>query len=257
MDTPRVSVAKLDDGQWWRVTIGGSTGNILDAAAMAALCQVMTAAQRDPVLKAIILEGEGDHFSFGASVQEHLPAGVESMLGAFSHLLLTVLDSAVVLLAAIRGRCLGGGLELVTLAHRVFASRDAKLGQPEISLGVFAPAASVLLPTRIGRANAEDLCLTGRIVGAAEAHALGLVDEVVDAQPAEAALVWARTHLASKSASSLRHAIRAIRFDLTNRLTTDLPAIERLYLDELMQTADAVEGLNAFLEKRTPQWMNR
>ncbi len=165
------------------------------------------------------------------------------------------LFTLVVVLAAVGGQCLGGGLELVSLAHRVFARPDARFGQPEICLGVFAPAASVLLPARLCRAHAEDLCLTGRLVQAPEALALGIVDQVVD-DPSEAALEWARTHFASKSARSLRLAVRAVRGDLAGRLKTELPAVERLYLDELMKTADAVEGLRAFLDKRPPQWRN-
>ena len=81
-----------------------------------------------------------------------------------------------------------------------------------------------------------------------------LVDEVVDGDPADAAIAWARAHLVPKSASSLRHAVRASRADLRGRLVAELPAIERLYLDGLMSTADAIEGLTAFIERRPPAW---
>ena len=84
------------------------------------------------------------------------------MLAAFTPLCSPLLDSDVPVLAAVRGQCLGGGLELVSLCHRVFASRDAKLGQPEIVLGVFAPIASVVLAERVGRGAADDLLLSGR-----------------------------------------------------------------------------------------------
>jgi cyclohexa-1,5-dienecarbonyl-CoA hydratase len=254
MDSQHVVVAPLDEGAWWRVTIGGSKGNILNAATIPALTDVFHAARDAAPLKAVVLEGAGDHFSFGASVQEHLPDQVDAMLDRFRELLFAVLDSSIVVLAAVRGQCLGGGLELVALAHRIFARPDAILGQPEISLGVFAPAASVLLPIRLARAHAEDLCLTGRSVAAPEARALGLVDEIVEGDPADAALAWARAHLAAKSAASLRLAVRAVRADLASRLRTDLPIVEALYRTELMQTADAVEGLHAFLEKRRPRW---
>jgi len=176
------------------------------------------------------------------------------MIRRFHELLTAVLDSGVVLIAAIRGQCLGGGLELATLAHRIVAHQEATLGQPEISLGVFAPAASILLPMRISRARAESLCLTGAAVSAREALAIGLVDDVVSDDPADAALAWARAHLADKSATSLRLAIRAVRADLAETLRRRLPVLERLYLDELMKTADAQEGLRAFLEKRKPTW---
>lgn len=244
----------IDGGTWWRVTLGGSKGNILDGLLMDSLGEVFREAREAPHLKAIVLEGAGDHFSFGASVQEHLPEHVRSMTSRFHRLLCSVVNSRVVVLTAVRGQCLGGALELATLSHRIFANANAKFGQPEISLGVFAPAASVLLPQRISRAHAEDLCLTGRLIDAPEALTLGLVNEVVEGDPVDAALEWARTHLATKSASTLRLAVQAMRGGLAAALDTELSSVERLYLDELMQSADAVEGLRAFLEKRRPQW---
>ena len=148
---------------------------------------------------------------------------------------------------------LGGGLELASFCNRLFAAPDARLGQPEIRLGVFAPVASVSLVERVGRGPAEDLCLSGRSLTAAEALAIGLVDEVVDA-PGEAALDWAREHLLPKSASSLRLAVRAARTGYAARFRHELAEVERLYLEELMSTTDAGEGLRAFLEKRKPSW---
>ncbi|MEZ5318742.1 MAG: enoyl-CoA hydratase-related protein [Vicinamibacterales bacterium] len=252
-----VVVQPLDDGAWWRVTMGGSKGNVLDAALMDALAGVFERARETPAVRAIVLEGAGAHFSYGASVTEHLPDQVARMLARFRGLVHTVLDSGVVVLAAVRGQCLGGGLELACLAHRIFATPDARLGQPEIVLGVFPPLASVLLPERIRRGHAEDLCLTGRSVTGEDARAMGLVDELIAGDPAEAALAWAREHLAAKSASSLRRAVRAVRAGLDRRLRADLPALERLYLDDLMRTHDAVEGLQAFLDRRPPAWSHR
>lgn len=257
MATGPLTVERLDDGAIWRAAIGGSKGNVLDAAVMDALADLFRDAAASPHLKAICLEGQGPHFSFGASVPEHLPPLVEAMLGRFDGSLLAMLDSGVPVLAAVRGQCLGGGLELVSLCHRVFASRDARLGQPEIVLGVFAPVASLVLADRVGRGAADDLCLTGRAVTAEEALAMRLVDQLVDGDPAEAALAWARTHLLPKSASSLRYAVRAARAGLRARLAADLPAMERLYLDGLMSTADALEGLGAFVDRRPAVWRDR
>jgi cyclohexa-1,5-dienecarbonyl-CoA hydratase len=246
-------VEELEAGSFWDIELGGTKGNILDQSLVAALTQVFREAGADVRVKALCLHGRGEHFSFGASVEEHLPDKVEDMLRGFHGLFTTLLASDVVALAAVRGRCLGGGLELASFCQRVFASPDAMLGQPEIVLGVFAPMASLLLSERVGRANAEDLCLTGRILTAEEAHRIGLVDEVTDA-PEEAARVYFREHFAPKSAGSLRIAARALRYELRERLSLDLPAIEDLYLEELMATPDATEGLRAFLEKRSPRW---
>lgn len=249
-----VRVGPIEDGTIWRVTFGATKGNILDREMMAALGRVFRDARDAPALKAICLEGQGHHFSFGASVPEHLPDQVAGMLAAIRHLALEALDSHVVLLAAVRGQCLGGGLELASLCHRIFASADAKLGQPEIALGVFAPIASIVLPDRMGRAHGEDLCLTGRSVSASEAREMGLVDDVTAGDPADAAIAWAQVHFSSRSAASLRLAVKAVRADLTARIRNELPKLETMYLDELMATHDAVEGLRAFLEKRPPVW---
>jgi len=249
-----VTVTPLDDGAIWRVTFGGSKGNILDRALMAALRGVFRDARASAPLKAICLEGAGRHFSFGASVQEHLPDQVAGMLAEIRFLVTDLLDCQVVVMAAVRGQCLGGGLELASVCHRIFASHDAMLGQPEIALGVFAPIASVVLPERIGRANAEDLCLTGRSITAAEARAMGLVDELTTDDPADVALAWARTHFSQRSAMSLRLAVKAVRAGLAAKVRNELPALEALYLHELMVTDDAAEGLRAFLDKRPPVW---
>jgi len=256
MSDDKLSIERLEDGAVWRLAIGGSKGNVLDAELTRALDAALVEAAQAPGLKAILIEGQGRHFSFGASVQEHMPGEVAGMLRRFHALLLRMIDGPVPLLAAVRGQCLGGGLELVTACHRVFAARDARLGQPEIALGVFAPFASAALAERAGRRHAEDLCLSGRIVNAEEAFAMGLVDELCDEDPAERALAYARQHLLPRSASSLRFALRAVRCGLKQRLAAELPVLERLYLDELMATADAAEGLKAFLDKRPPEWKN-
>jgi cyclohexa-1,5-dienecarbonyl-CoA hydratase len=248
-----VRVARLREGAFWRITFGAARGNIIDRDTMAALERVWHDAAADPHVKAIVIEGTGADFSFGASVQEHLPEHVQAMLTSMRQLILALLESQIIVLAAVRGRCLGGGLELASVCHRIFASADATFGQPEIALGVFAPIASIVLPERIGRAHAEDLCLTGRTVPADEAQRMGLVDEIASGDPADSALAWAERHLAGKSASSLRYAVRAIRRDLVDRIRRELPKIEAFYMSELMATPDAIEGLRAFLEKRPPR----
>jgi cyclohexa-1,5-dienecarbonyl-CoA hydratase len=250
-----IRVETLEDGAYWRVVLGGSKGNIIDIALTEALTELYHKAGHERDLKAVCLEGEGKHFSFGASVPEHLPEKVDKMLPAFHELFRVMANSHVTTLAAVRGQCLGGALEVVSFCHRIFASEDAKLGQPEIVLGVLAPVASMILTDRIGRANTEDICLTGRVVGADEAKTMGLVDEIT-ANPGEAALAWAKENLMKHSAASLRYAVKAVRTGLRSRLATELGEIERIYLEELMSTHDATEGITSFLEKRKPEWTN-
>jgi cyclohexa-1,5-dienecarbonyl-CoA hydratase len=243
----------LENGAIWRLVLATPKANVIDAPKIAALSAAFRAVAGEPGVKCVLLEGEGAHFSYGASVEEHLPGRFEAMLGSFHGLFRTMLDAAVPTVSAVRGQCLGGGLELASFSTRVFAAPDAKLGQPEIKLGVVAPLASFWLPERVGRAAAEDLLLTGRSVGAEEARALRLVDELAD-DPSQAALAWARAQLLPLSASSLRHAQRLARAGVARRFEQEISAAERAYRDELMPSVDAREGLQAFLEKRAPRW---
>jgi cyclohexa-1,5-dienecarbonyl-CoA hydratase len=248
------------EGRLLRVRLSRPKANVLDAEMVSALDEAFAAAARPspdaPALRGVLLDAEGPHFSFGASVEEHLPAECAGMLRGFHALLLRMLELPVPVLVAVRGQCLGGGLELVSAGGVAFAGRDAKLGQPEIVLGVFAPAASCLLPERIGPLAAEDLLLSGRSLDAAEAQRLGLVTAVSD-DPEAAALAWFDEHLSKRSASSLGFAVRAARAGLVERVRTKLAALEELYLSGLMSTRDAVEGLTAFLEKRPARWEDR
>jgi cyclohexa-1,5-dienecarbonyl-CoA hydratase len=157
---------------------------------------------------------------------------------------------------AVQGQCLGGGLELALACGRIFAAPGAQFGQPEIKLGVFAPAASALLPYRVNQPDAEDLLLTGRSIAAEEALAMGLVQAVAD-DPAAAALAWFEQHLLGKSAAALACATVAARGVMQHQVRERLAALEKLYLEWLMRTHDANEGLAAFLEKRQPAWTHQ
>ncbi len=250
-----VRVEVSDDGAIWQVRLATPKANIVDMEKTGILTEIFGRACEARELKAVVIEADGPHFSFGASVKEHLPGSYEAMLRGFHGLFHRMLDSSVVTLAAVRGQCLGGGLELASFCHRLFASADAHLGQPEIVLGVFAPVASVILAERVGRSRAEDLCLSGRAIGAEEAMRIGLVDQIAE-DPVEAALAYARKFLLPRSASSLRLAVRAVRAGFAERFGRELAEAERLYCDDLMSTADAVEGLEAFLAKREAAWKN-
>ena len=256
MSDDPVRLESLAGGSLWSVRLATPKTNILDQAKFEALDKIFERAASEPDLKAILLAAEGPHFSFGASVEEHLPGSFETMIRTFHGVIRRALATHVTCLAAVRGQCLGGALELIGICSRIFASSDAMFGQPEIRLGVFAPVASVLLPSRIGQARAEEICLSGRSLPADEAWRIGLIDEVVD-EPETAALEYFESHLASHSARSLRLAAQAVRAGQSRRFEAELEFAENLYLEELMATDDAVEGLEAFLAKRQPEWRNR
>lgn len=244
------------DGRLLRLRLNRPRANLVDAEMLAALQAALDDHRGETGLCAVLLDAEGSDFSFGASVEEHLPGQCADMLRGLHGLVKAMLAFPAATLAAINGQCLGGGLEVALACDLMFVAPGAHLGQPEMKLGVFAPAASCLLPERIGQARATDLLLSGRTIDGATAGAIGLAIEVAD-DPEEAALHYVDQHLATKSASSLRLAVDAARGGFRERVVTKLDHVERLYLDGLMSTRDAVEGLEAFLQKRRPQWEHR
>ena len=243
------------DGQAMRLVLNAPSGNVLDGAMMAEINDALDGLKREAGLKLLCFTGEGKHFSFGASVEEHVGEKARGMLKAFHGLFGRLVDLSVPTAAAVKGRCLGGGMELAAFCNRVVAHPSAVFAQPEIQLAVFPPVASLILPFRVGQSRADELNLTGRNVEAAEAKAMGLADELAEF-PLVAIEEWARKELVPKSASSLRMAVRASRWAMNKALREELPRVEALYLDELMKTHDATEGLQAFLQKRPPAWRN-
>jgi cyclohexa-1,5-dienecarbonyl-CoA hydratase len=241
------------EGALLRLRLARPKANIIDQAMIAALSAALAAHRGAQGLLAAVLDAEGSHFSFGASVEEHLPGRCSGMLETLHALILQMLEWPAPILVAVRGECLGGGLEIALAGSMIFAAGDAKLGQPEIQLGVFAPAASCLLPPRIGQAAAEELLLSGRSVSAVEARTLGLVHAVAD-DPEHAALEYFDHHFAGRSAAALGCAVAAARGAYLQELRRRLQEVEQLYLQGLMRTRDATEGLQAFLAKRAPRW---
>ena len=244
------------EGALLRLRLARPKANLIDAAMIAALAAAFDSHRGNTGLLAALVDHEGPHFSFGASVEEHLPGQCEAMLRGLHALIGAMLEWPKPILLCVRGQCLGGGLEFAAAGHLLFLAPDARLGQPEMKLGVFAPAASVLLPARIGQARAEDLLYSGRSIDAPTALAWGLANEVAP-DPAAAALAYFEAHLAEKSAASLALAVRAARGSFSERARARLDDVEMLYVNKLMETRDAVEGLKAFVEKRRPKWEHR
>ncbi|HMD95736.1 MAG TPA: enoyl-CoA hydratase/isomerase family protein [Terriglobia bacterium] len=236
-----------------RVALAVPKANILDRPMMAELDAAFAlCAGRE--LNAVVLGAEGPNFSFGSSIEEHRCEHIPDALAALHGLLRRVTETPAPVIAAVRGRCLGGGFELVLACDLVVAEETAQFGCPEIKLGVFAPAASALLPVRTTQAIASHLLLTGESISGLDAARQGLVARVVKAGLEDALDHWLHADFLPRSSSSLSYACRAARLAIQRALVEDLPHLERLYLDGLMSTADAAEGINAFLEKRPPRW---
>ena len=250
----RVRKELTHHGQVGRIILATPKANILDRATMLEFIDVLRVPARDD-LKAIILESEGPHFSFGASVEEHLPRQIEETLAVLRALLeeLTMVPAPTI--AAVRGQCLGGGFELAIACDLIVAEENAQFGLPEIKLGVFPPAGAALLPARIGASRSAELIITGKSWTAASALAAGLVNRMTPSGELEAHVdQWMQADFLPRSATALRYAAEAARRPLVHALKTELPELERMYLNELMVHPDAPEGIQAFLDKRQPRW---
>lgn len=209
-------------------------------------------------LRLVTIEGAGDDFSFGASIPEHAPDAIARVLPATHALLTALLEVAAPTAAIVRGRCLGGGFEVALACDFILAADTATFGLPEIALGVFPPAASVLLPLRAGASRATSAILAGDARSASYWQDLGVV-EFVSPEPQLASAVdkWFERTFAHRSAEALRHAVRAARLAVVDAVARDLPRLEQLYLQDLMASEDAVEGTRAFLGKRDARWKDK
>lgn len=239
------------------ITLNRPPVNILNIAMMEEINGVLKDWQGERDLKVLLINAEGKCFSAGVDVGEHMGDLAPKMIEVF-HGMFRLLDGFdIPTVASAYGSCLGGGCELAAFCDMVIAADDLKIGQPEIQVGVFPPIAAQIFPRIIGRKAAIELILSGKVIGADEAARLGLLNKVVPRAELEAETgAFVKPYL-KLSAEVLRKTKKAIFAGLRDDLEPSLVAIEKIYLDELMKTEDAQEGLKAFLEKRKPEWKNR
>lgn len=240
-----------------RITLARPPLNILDLPMLETLAGLVAEAGRRPALKVLVLQAEGRAFSAGVSVEDHLGDRARPMLEAFHRVFRSLRALDCVTVAAVGGAALGGGAELATFCDLVVASETATFGQPEITVGVFPPVAVLHYPLRVGAAAALRLLLTGQVIPAPEAQRLGLVDLVVPPDRLADTVEAEVARFTALSAAVLRLTRRAIRDAQGLPFDEGLAVLEELYHGELMATADAEEGLRAFVEKRKPVWRDR
>jgi cyclohexa-1,5-dienecarbonyl-CoA hydratase len=247
------------EGAVARLTLNRPPLNVITVRMIAEMVEAVASLREQPAVKVLVIEAAAGSkaFSAGVDVADHTADKVQAMIHRFHHLFRLLADLNIPTLAVVNGAALGGGCELAIFCDMIVASERAKFGQPEIKVGVFPPLATVMLPRLIPHHCALELLLTGETMGAAEAYRLGLVNRVVPPEELAAAGQELATKLAALSGSVLRYTRKAAWLGATGSFSESLAAVENLYLDDLMQTHDAHEGLAAFIEKRSPVWQNK
>ena len=243
------------EGGIGRLTLDLPPLNILTRAALAELRAGLAALAADTTLRVVVLGATGKHFSAGADVAEHLPPRHLTLIPEFLETVAAIDAFPLPVVAAVRGKCLGGGFELIQAVDLIVAGQGAAFGQPEIVLGVFPPAAAVLLAERVPASLTARLIYSGDPVSAADAERCGFVTQLVADDAVDAAALELAGRIARHSAAALRAAKSALRggpaFEARHAA---LRRAGHAYLHGLMNTHDAVEGLRAFTEKRAPVW---
>ena len=251
---PKIEV-RTDDNAY-RITLNDPPLNILDISMLEELRDAIRNVRADR--HALVIDAAGEKaFSAGASVQDHLGDRVVTMLATFHDCFRALAKLDVVTIALVRGAALGGGCELALGCDFVLASDRARFGQPEINLGVFPPVAAYQLSRQIAGRKGLELLLSGDPIDANTAASIGLVNAVFPLAEFNAKSEEWLAKIFRQSASSVRMAKKAFRLAQSSDFTERLAAVERLYLEELMKTGDANEGLSAFIEKRKPVWQGR
>jgi cyclohexa-1,5-dienecarbonyl-CoA hydratase len=228
--------------------------NVIDVLMMEELAQALAAVEATPNISVLIITGHGQAFSAGADVAAHAPERFPAMLAKFHNAIRSVLAARMVTIASVHGHCLGGGAELAMVCDLVYTAEDAQWGFPEIKLAFFPPVACTALASLVGQKRAADLILTGRIISGREAANIGLATEAVPQAQVTSQVNDALDRLLKLSPAALALAKKAIYAWDSMHFDKGLSRAEKISVEELALTDDAVEGVRAFAEKRAPRW---
>jgi cyclohexa-1,5-dienecarbonyl-CoA hydratase len=231
--------------------------NVIDLHMARELQQTLTELEPRSDVSVIVFEGEVHAFSAGVDIKAHLPEQIHEMLTSFHGAIRAVVASRKVTIAAVRGACLGGGAELAAVCDMIYTASDATWGFPEIKLACYPPVAAVALAPLVGQKHAAELILTGRQFSGDEAAAMGLANRSVATEELESVVERTLAELRVLSPIALAHAKKAIYAWDAIHFDKGLARAEKIYLEELISTADAREGIIAFLEKRPPKWTGK
>ena len=236
------------------LTLNRAPVNILNIEMMEEINTYLEGLKKEKSLKLLIIQAMGKAFSAGVDVGEHLGDMAPKMIETFDRIFRLMDALKIPSIAVVNGSALGGGCELALYCDMVIATEKAKFGQPEIQVGVFPPIAALILPRIIGRKKAMELILAGETISAQEAYSLGLVNKVVPEASLAQEVETFIGKFARLSGTVLKLAKEATLTGLNDDIDQGLKKIEKIYLDQLMKSHDAMEGLKSFLEKRKPTW---
>ena len=240
-----------------RIILNNPPLNVIDLPMVQELQQALAEIESRADISTILFQGDSRAFSAGVDVKAHLPDQIHEMLTSFHAVIRAIVASRKVTIADVRGACLGGGAELAAVCDVVYTARDANWGFPEIKLGCYPPVAAVVLATLIGQKRAAELILTGHQFSGDEAAAMGLATRSVAAEELESVIERTLAELRQLSPVALAHAKKAIYAWDAIHFDKGLARAEKIYLEELISTADAREGIIAFLDKRPPKWTGK
>jgi cyclohexa-1,5-dienecarbonyl-CoA hydratase len=240
-----------------RIVLRHSPLNVIDIPMMEELSLALAEADGRDDISVIFLSGEGKAFSAGVDVAAHTPDKVDEMLAKFHAIIRALVATKKVTMAAVHGSCLGGGAELAMICDIVHTTESAQWGFPEIKLGCYPPVACTALAALVGQKRAAELILTGRTISGEEAAQIGLATRAVPAGQLSAAVDETVEQLRQLSPAALFIAKKASYAWDSMHFDKGLARAERIYFDDLMKTADAHEGIRAFMEKRKPKWTGK
>ena len=238
------------------ITLNKPPLNVLDIPMLEELADAFAWTKQEEG-KVILLNAEGKAFSAGVDVADHTPDKVNKMIEVLDRLFFNMYETDKPIVGAVNGSAMGGAYELVLMCDMVVASEKAKFGQPEIVVGVFPPLAALVLPRLTSMYNAMEVVLGGEIFDAAKAEKLGLVNTVLPVDSFEEGVQQFVQKFMKLSPVVLAYTKKAVKAGLNKGFFDGLKAIDDIYLNGLMTTADAKEGLSAFMAKRQPVWQGK
>jgi cyclohexa-1,5-dienecarbonyl-CoA hydratase len=240
-----------------RIALNNPPLNVIDIPMMEELAAALAEIDSHPEVAILVVSGSRKAFSVGVDVAAHTPDKVHEMLAKFHGVIHALINTRKVSIACVHGNCLGGGAELAAVCDLVYTSESATWGFPEIKLGCYPPVAATVLATIVGQKLASELILTGRSITGREAADMGLANRAAPETELESVLQQTLDQLRKLSPVSLSLAKKAIYVWDSIHFHKGLARAESIYLDELMKTEDAQEGITAFREKRQPVWKSK